>query len=109
WRRIEREKSPLPQTETDRDGRFTLKGEMPPALEGEGLPFAPAQAQIVVQQDAFATLVQPVMNLQAPQHDVGDLALTAGTWLTGRAVDEAGRPLAGAHVTARNVGDEGHD
>jgi len=72
-------------------------------MGGEGLPFGPGQPQIIVQQDAFATLIQLLPGLAAPHHDVGDIQLTAGTWIVGRAVDEAGRPLAGARVSAHNV------
>ena len=93
----------LPSVETDREGRFSLPGEMPQPSDEEGLPFGPGQPQLIVQQDACATLIQPLPGLAAPNHDVGDLQLGAGTWIVGRAVDEAGRPLAGARVSAHNV------
>lgn|GEM_PF-3348610 len=96
----------LPHAETDRAGRFTLQGTLPPPAESEGLPLPEAQPQLIVQHDAFASLVHACSAIAAPRHDAGDLVLSAGAWITGRAVDEAGRPLAGAHVTAQNVDDE---
>jgi protocatechuate 3,4-dioxygenase beta subunit len=97
-----------PHVQTGRDGRFTLVGALPVPGEGElgGMPVPEAAPQLVVQQDSFATLVHPFESLAAPGADLGDLPLATGAWITGRVVDEAGRPLAGANVRARNVGED---
>lgn len=99
----------LPQAETGPDGRFTLAGELPPPSGETGNVLLPGlQPMVVVQHDAFATLEHSCSGVQAPRHDLGDLVVAAGAWITGRAVDENGRPLAGARATASLRREDGH-
>jgi protocatechuate 3,4-dioxygenase beta subunit len=91
----------LPSSETGPDGRFTLEGVLPPPSDEVGNFILPGmQPMLVVQHDAFATLEHSCSGLQPPRHELGDLLVAAGAWITGRAVDENGRPLAGARATA---------
>ncbi len=97
-----------PSVLTGADGRFALEGTLPPPSGEVGNFILPAmQPSVVVQHDVFATLEHACSGVQAPRHDVGDLQLAAGSWVSGRAVDENGRPLSGARATARNRDDDG--
>ncbi|MHC5211586.1 MAG: carboxypeptidase regulatory-like domain-containing protein [Planctomycetota bacterium] len=93
----------LPTANTDREGRFRIDG----SIRVDAEPSFPAELfgasqQLAVQHDRFATLVKPLSGLRPPAWDTGDLYLEPGAWIHGRAVDEAGRPLADAFVTAQS-------
>jgi protocatechuate 3,4-dioxygenase beta subunit len=98
----------MPTASTDREGRFrietSIRVDEEPSFPAELLG---ASHQIAVRHESFATLVQPLSGLRPPQWDTGDLTLEPGAWVHGRAVDELGRPVAGAQVSAQAVQEQG--
>lgn len=97
----------LPEATSGADGRFSIEARLrAPDEEEPGFLGAALQPQLVVRHEAFATLAQSFSNPQPPRLDAGDLVLAAGAWIVGRAVDENGRPVAGARASARNTGDD---
>jgi protocatechuate 3,4-dioxygenase beta subunit len=96
----------LPSTRTGRDGRFELPARVPFGDDTrEGIRFELDSQQLVVRHEAFATLSQSLAQVTGPTHDVGELTLDPGAWLSGRAVDSDGRPVAGAEARASNTGE----
>ena len=96
----------LPSAKTDRNGRFELPARV--AFDDdarEGMRFDLESQHLVVRHESFATLTQPLANVSGPAHDVGELVLEPGAWLSGRAVDSDGRPVSGAQARASNSGE----
>ncbi len=84
---------------TDNEGRFALETRdmaSTPASRRETWT-APAPALIVEHAD-YAALSYTCARFDGGDHDVGDLVLSRGGGLSGRVVDEEGRPLAGVIV-----------
>jgi len=93
----------LPATKTDRNGRFELAARVPFEDDTrDRFPFGIESQQLVVRDDSFATLVQSLGSVIGPSYDVGELVLEPGAWISGRAVDSDGRPVAGAQARASN-------
>lgn len=97
----------LPTAKTDRNGRFELPARV--ALDDgdsrEGMRFDLESQHLVVRHESFATASQPLANVSGPSHDVGEIVLEPGAWLSGRAVDSDGRPVSGAQARASNQGE----
>jgi protocatechuate 3,4-dioxygenase beta subunit len=90
-----------PSALTARDGRFRLESTV--RVDDDDAFMARvlgASRQLAVQHDRFATLVEPLTGMRPPEWDIGDLFVEPGAWVTGRAVDEAGRPVADAVASA---------
>lgn len=96
-----------PKTTTDAQGRFTLEVELAEERDRESRRFMGADASLVVRHEAYATLVQPHEDRTLGEQQVGDLTVEAGAWVSGRVVDDAGRPVAGANVRGRNAFEDG--
>ncbi len=77
-------------TITDARGRFRLD-DVPPGRIRLDLAHA----------DALPFRREPILLAPGDAQDLGDLALPSGVQLTGRVLDEGGRPLPGARVEAR--------
>ncbi|HTE05456.1 MAG TPA: carboxypeptidase-like regulatory domain-containing protein [Planctomycetota bacterium] len=86
---------------TARDGSFKLHAELP-EKQPDDFPFPGSGPQLAARHDLFATLLTPLPQLAPGAHDLGELVLEPGAWITGRAVDGSQRAVAGASVTARN-------
>jgi len=97
----------LPSTKTDRNGRFELPAHVAFNDDDgrEGMRFDLESQHLVVRHESFATFTQPLANVTGPTHDVGELVLEPGAWLSGRAVDSDGRPVSGAQARASNQGE----
>lgn len=97
----------LPLAKTDRNGRFELTARVVPRDEDArpGFRFDGEAQQLVVRHDSFATLTQALTDVSGPTNEVGELMLDPGAWLSGRAIDSDGRPVAGAQARASNDGD----
>ena len=101
-RRSDRDEPEPPAATTDAAGRFELDVELAEEGSRDARRFLGADANLVVRHDAFATLVKPHDDRTVGEQQVGDLVVEAGAWVTGRVVDPAGRPVAGAEVRGRN-------
>jgi protocatechuate 3,4-dioxygenase beta subunit len=98
----------LVETMTDREGRFALDGRSAKRNNdggGGGFISIRREPQLVVQHDAFATLVHSCETLEAGAWSAGDLVLEPGASIVGRVVDGSGRGIAGAEVSAANLDD----
>lgn len=89
----------LPRTRTGPDGRFSLSARDTPVLERnseetEGAPFP----VLVVRRDGFTSATWSARTWKGGDLDAGDIALEPELVVSGRAVDEAGQPVAGAEV-----------
>src|SRR5215831_7724894 len=89
---------------TGADGRFQLDGVMPRGLCFLRLSFPDVTQAPPPWRGGHGTTV-PVQRTPAPGEvaDLGDLPLKPGATLTGRVVDEQGRPVAGATVRAARL------
>jgi protocatechuate 3,4-dioxygenase beta subunit len=86
----------LPRARTGDDGTFAVQTVLP---AGGPAPWGVPQARfpvIVVEAEGFAIRTHVCLGLLAGDYDVGDVVLEPGGTLTGRVVDESGRPVAGA-------------
>ena len=79
----------LEETVTDRDGRFRLGGARSAAFHGLGVDLGGPRATIRVLDHALP---------HGERTDVGDVVLAPYGVVTGRVIDEAGAPIAGARV-----------
>jgi hypothetical protein len=89
---------------TGADGRFQLDGVLPRGLCFLRLEFPEVTQAPPPWRGGHGTTV-PVQRTPAPGEvvDLGDLPLKPGATLTGRVVDEQGRPVAGATVRAARL------
>jgi len=93
----------LQDTTSGPDGRFELSVRVdPPDDDGFGLPGL-RDARLAVTHDAYATHLEGLggVGRSSGTHEVGPIELERGALVRGRVVDEAGRPLADARVSAR--------
>ena len=90
----------LPQALAGADGRVELDArhvvieKETPVANDSGLP----RPTLLVTADGWATRAVPVKALGEGERDLGDIALESEAIATGRTVDDAGAPLAGAEV-----------
>ncbi len=82
---------------TDREGRFVLDGAYAPSLHVLGLDLGGPRGTLRVVERAL---------VNGARTDLGDIVLAAGGVLVGRALDEDGRPVAGARVRAAPLPDQ---
>ncbi len=90
----------LPRTETGRDGRFEVEGRHRRGFGFSGLFDDP---MLVVVAGDLAIRSHKCPAYSGGAYDTGDIALEPGGWLTGRVVDPAGRPIAGATIKPWNA------
>jgi protocatechuate 3,4-dioxygenase beta subunit len=109
--------STLRRTTTDALGRFVLRdrGVLPGQTVADGLEaselaaFALPEARsapfpcLTILTDRYAPAAHPCLGFESGEYDAGDIAVEPGGWLAGRAVDEAGRPVAGAAVVPQRA------
>ncbi|MHC5028197.1 MAG: carboxypeptidase regulatory-like domain-containing protein, partial [Planctomycetota bacterium] len=99
----------LIETTTDREGRFAMDGRSGGGRRGGGggggIISMAREPQLIVQHDAFATLVHECDTLEPGAWSAGDLILEPGASIVGRVVDPSGRGIAGAAVSAANRDD----
>ena len=87
----------LEETRTGEDGRFLLGGARAPAFHGLGIDLGGPRATLRVLDSALPHGVRT---------DLGDIVLAPFGVLTGRVVDEAGAPVAGARVRVAALPEE---
>jgi len=97
-----------PQTATDDDGRFALEVELLPADDEDedalpGLLGGGGHGQLALVHQAFRTGMHDCPRLVQATLDMGTLVLEPGARVSGRVVDENGRPIADAEVSGRNI------
>jgi len=98
----------LVETVTDREGRFAMDARASSRRnEGGGGGFLSMrrEPQLVVQHDAFATLIHDCETMEPGAWSAGDLVMELGASIVGRVVDPAGRGIAGVAVSAANHDD----
>ena len=102
----------LARTTTDALGRFVLHDRsaapgqavaarlQPSELASFALPDESAAPfpSLAVVSDRFAPAAHVCLGFESGEYDAGDIAVEPGGWLSGRAVDEAGRPVGVAVV-----------
>ncbi len=93
-----------PSSRTDQSGRFELEAPVPDQEQlDDGFGLLRREPTLVVVHDAFATKVHACGRLEPGEADLGDLFVEGGAWISGRAVDPDGRPLADVIVTGFNT------
>ena len=108
----------LARTTTDALGRFVLRDRS--LRPGESVADTSARSDLhrfalpeagtapfpclAVLTDRFAPAAHPCLGFESGEYDAGDIAVEPGGWLTGRAVDGQGRPVAGAAVVPQQPG-----
>ena len=81
---------------TDPGGRFRITG------------LAPGRTRIeILHPDKLPFRREPLLLVPGDERDLGDLTVLAGATLSGRVLDEAGRPAEGALVEAKLAGKSG--
>ncbi|MGQ0553465.1 MAG: carboxypeptidase regulatory-like domain-containing protein [Planctomycetota bacterium] len=93
----------LPFAMTDRQGQFRIETSLDGEAEDDDLPFADSRPTLVATNEAFATALHPCTGLVGGDYDAGQIVLERGAWISGRVIDEAGRPLAGAEIRAQDA------
>jgi uncharacterized GH25 family protein len=89
WVKSAFEHVPIPKTLSGADGTFRLAGVVP------------GSNMLAATKRDYLSVVKPSIPIKAGQEkDVGRIRLERGEELTGRVVDTAGRPIAGAEVFA---------
>jgi hypothetical protein len=89
WVEAAFEQLPIPSTRTGGDGSFRLVGVVP----GSNL--------LATTQRGFLSDMKPSIQVRAGQvKDVGNIKLKRGEELSGRVLDTAGKPVAGAEILA---------
>ncbi|GAB4136783.1 MAG: hypothetical protein Fur0037_01580 [Planctomycetota bacterium] len=89
WVKSAFERMPIPNTRTDKEGRFRLVGLVP----GSNMIAATKEGML-------ARLVPTVMLHAAEEKDLGTLRMSRGEELVGKVIDSRGEPVAGAEVVA---------
>ncbi|HEX5010845.1 MAG TPA: carboxypeptidase regulatory-like domain-containing protein [Planctomycetota bacterium] len=85
----------LPRTLTSRDGRFELQGRHISGPDPTGMFVDP---MLVVVEGAHAIRSHRCQGFSGGDYDTRDIVLEPGGWVSGRVVDRARRPVAGATI-----------
>ncbi|HEX5010024.1 MAG TPA: carboxypeptidase-like regulatory domain-containing protein [Planctomycetota bacterium] len=90
----------LPRTSTGPDGRFSLTSRF---LPGEAWDWEDGYPYLIVLAEGCAPRSVRCVGCTGGGFDAGDICIETGGWLTGRVLDEAGAPLAGADISLQSA------